>query len=199
MQQQMNSNLTPYVTSSFEQHGLTAMTGIIADIVGGVSQLPFARILNIFGRMEGYLLAHILCCFGLILMAVCNNVETFAAAQVFWTVGSGAIGYIHTVLISDTTSLRNRMVIFSLNATAYIGNAFAGPVVAELFLEHSTWRWAFGAFAIIFPAFGATICVVLFWNLRKAKAQGRELASPVSGRTWTQSLLFYAIEFDCKL
>ncbi|KAK6224792.1 siderophore iron transporter mirB [Colletotrichum tabaci] len=46
-----------------------------------ISQLPLAKILNIFGRMEGYMLAHLLCCFGLILMAVCSNVETYAAAQ----------------------------------------------------------------------------------------------------------------------
>lgn len=82
MQQQMNSNLAPYVTSSFQRHGLTATTGIVASIAGGVSQLPFAKILNVFGRMEAYILAHALCCFGLILMAVCRNVETYAAAQV---------------------------------------------------------------------------------------------------------------------
>ncbi|KAF4925028.1 MFS siderochrome iron transporter 1 [Colletotrichum viniferum] len=118
MQQQMNSNLVPYVTSSFQRHGLTATTGIVASIAGGVSQLPFAKILNVFGCMEAYILAHALCCFGLILIAVCRNVETYAAAQVFWTVGSGGIGYIHTVIISDTTSIRNRMIIYTLNSTA---------------------------------------------------------------------------------
>lgn len=82
MQQQMNSNLGPYVTSSFRRHGLTATTGIVSGLASGVSQLPLAKILNIFGRMEGYMLAHLLCCFGLILMAVCRNVETYAAAQV---------------------------------------------------------------------------------------------------------------------
>lgn len=51
-------------------------------------------------------------------MAVSRNVETYAAAQVFWSVGGGAIGYIHTVLISDTTSLRNRMIIYTINSTA---------------------------------------------------------------------------------
>lgn len=196
MQQQMNSNLQPYVTSSFARHGLTAMTGIVSNLVSGVSQVPFAKILNIFGRMEGYLLAHALCCVGLVLMAVCTNVETFAAAQVFWAVGSGAIGYIHTVLMSDTTSLRNRMIIYTLNSTAYIGTSFAGPAVAQLFLERSTWRWAFGAFAIIFPCFGLALSAVLWWNLRKARAHGHALESPVSGRSWKQSVVYYWLEFD---
>lgn len=196
LQQQMNSNLAPYVTSSFQRHGLTAMTGIVANLMSGVSQVPFAKILNIFGRMEGYLFAHVLCCFGLLLMAVCNNVETYAAAQVFWSVGSGAIGYIHTVLMSDTTSLRNRMIIYGLNSTAYIGTSFAGPALAQRFLETSGWRWAFGTFAIVFPFFGMGLSAVLYWNLRKARAQGHPLESPVSGRTWKESVVYYYLEFD---
>ncbi|WYZ46604.1 hypothetical protein EsH8_IX_000829 [Colletotrichum jinshuiense] len=196
MQQQMNSNLGVYVTSSFRRHGLTATTGIVSGLAGGVSQLPLAKILNIFGRMEGYMLAHLLCCFGLILMAVCRNVETYAAAQVFWAVGSGGIGYIHTVLISDTTSTRNRMIIYTLNSTAYIANAFAGPIIAQLFYEHSSFRWAFGSFAIIFPAFGSLITIMLWWNLRKANklGQGPELVK--SGRNLQESFLFYCREFD---
>lgn len=64
MQQQMNTNLSPYVTSSFQRHGLTAMSMIVARLVAGVSQLPFAKIVNIWGRAEGYLLAHFLCSLG---------------------------------------------------------------------------------------------------------------------------------------
>ncbi|OLN96767.1 Siderophore iron transporter mirB 3 [Colletotrichum chlorophyti] len=196
MQQQMNNNLAPYVTSSFRRHGLTATTGIVSGLAGGVSQLPLAKILNIFGRMEGYMLAHLLCCFGLLLMAVCRNVETYAAAQVFWSVGSGGIGYIHTVLISDTTSIRNRMIIYTLNSTAYIANAFAGPIVAQLFYDYSSFRWAFGSFAIIFPVFGSGITIMLWWNLRKAYKLGQGPQLTQSGRNIKESVLFYCREFD---
>ncbi|SPO01832.1 related to major facilitator MirA [Cephalotrichum gorgonifer] len=196
MQQQMPSNLGPYVTSSFQKHGLTAMSGIVARLVAGVSQLPLAKIINIWGRMEGYILAHFFCSLGLLLMAVSHNVETYAAAQVFWQVGSGGIGYIHTVLISDTTSLRNRMIIYTLNSTAYIGNAWAGPIVAQLFYTHSNFRWAYGAFAIIFPFVGSTVCFMLWWNLRKAKRLGLVPKRTASGRNWKQSTLFYCEQCD---
>jgi hypothetical protein len=65
MQQQMDRNLSAYVTSEFQRHGLTATTGIVSGLMYGVSQLPIARILNIFGRMEGYIFCHICCSFGL--------------------------------------------------------------------------------------------------------------------------------------
>ncbi|TLS28460.1 hypothetical protein PpBr36_01420, partial [Pyricularia pennisetigena] len=196
MQQNMNSNLGPYVTSAFSRHGLLATVGIVARLSSGIAQIPMAKIGDIWGRMEIYILVHGLTSFGLMLMAVSNSIETYAAANVFWSVGSVGVGFIHTVLISDLTSLRNRMIIYTLNSTAYIGNAFAGPIVAELFLKKSDFRWAFGAFAIIFPFFGASICVVLWLNLRRAKRQGLVPARPSSGRSTVQSVVFYLNEFD---
>lgn len=90
------------------------------------------------------------------------------------------------------------MIIYTLNSTAYIANAFAGPIIAQLFYEHSSFRWAFGSFAIIFPAFGSLITIMLWWNLRKANklGQGPELVK--SGRNLQESFLFYCREFDGK-
>ncbi|ORY59146.1 siderophore iron transporter mirB [Pseudomassariella vexata] len=194
-QQQIVGNLAPYVTSSFSRHGLTATVGIVASLAGGTSQLVFAKICDVWGRLECYILTHFLCMLGLILMAVANNIETYAAATVFWEVGSGGIGYVQTVLISDLTSLRNRMVIYTMNATSAIGPVFAGPVVAQLFLQHSNLKWAFGAFAIIMPSVGSGIMISLLYNLRQAKKLGK-LELNESGRTWYSSAVFYAKEVD---
>lgn len=79
----MNTNLSPYVTSSFQRHGLTAMTGIVARLVAGVSQLPFAKIVNIWGRAEGYLLAHFLCSLGkLAITPALSVLDTFPSVFV---------------------------------------------------------------------------------------------------------------------
>ncbi|OHE92813.1 siderophore iron transporter mirB [Colletotrichum orchidophilum] len=139
MQEQMNSNLGPYITSSLHRHVLTATTGIVSSLASGVSQLPLAKILNIFGRIEGYMSAHLLCCFGLIVMAVCRNMKTYTAAHVFWAIGSGSIGYIQTVLIYDITYIHNRMIIYMLNSTAYNANVFTGPIRARLSNNYSSF------------------------------------------------------------
>lgn len=83
----MTGQLTPYVTSSFQSHSLTAATGIMSSIIGGISKLPLAKILDIWGRPQGFALMVFLLTIGLIMMAGCNNVETYAAAQVFYWVG----------------------------------------------------------------------------------------------------------------
>ena len=56
LQQQTNFSWRPYVTSAFMMHGLTAITDIVANIVGGVSKLPLAKFIDIVGRPHGFLL-----------------------------------------------------------------------------------------------------------------------------------------------
>lgn len=87
MQQGMSTSLLPFVTSSFQQHSLTATTSIMSSLIGGISKLPLAKILDIWGRPQGFALMVACMTLGLIMMAACNNVQTFAAAQVFYWVG----------------------------------------------------------------------------------------------------------------
>lgn len=56
LQQQANYSWTPYVTSSFKLHGLTGITAIVANIVGGVSRLPLAKFIDLVGRPQGFLI-----------------------------------------------------------------------------------------------------------------------------------------------
>jgi MFS family permease len=87
MQQGMAGALTPYVTSAFLSHSLTATTGIMSSLIGGLFKLPLAKILDIWGRPQGFAISVAFLTVGLIMMAACNNVETYAAAQVFYWVG----------------------------------------------------------------------------------------------------------------
>lgn len=87
MQQGTTNALTPYVTSAFESHSLTPTVSIFSSIIGGVWKLTLAKILDIFGRPQGYALSILILTVGLVMMAACNNVKTYAAAQVFYWVG----------------------------------------------------------------------------------------------------------------
>ena len=59
----------------------------MSSIIGGVLKLPLAKVLDIWGRPQGFLITVVFMEIGLIMMAVCENVETYAAAQVFYWVG----------------------------------------------------------------------------------------------------------------
>ena len=64
LEQQTTGNLTAYVTSSFALHSLVPTTGVVSSIVGGVIKLPIARLIDIWGRLEGYVTMVVLCTIG---------------------------------------------------------------------------------------------------------------------------------------
>lgn len=79
--------LTPFVTSSFSGHSLTATMMVVSSIIGGLAKLPLAKILDTWGRPQGLTLMLVIWVIGIIMMAACRNVTTYAAAQVFSVVG----------------------------------------------------------------------------------------------------------------
>jgi hypothetical protein len=60
---------------------------VVSSIVGGLAKLPLAKILDTWGRPQGLTLMLVFWVLGFVLMAVCQNVTTYAAAQVFSVVG----------------------------------------------------------------------------------------------------------------
>jgi hypothetical protein len=87
MEELVIRSLTPYVTSSFSLHSLTAATTIMASIIGGLTKIPLAKILDTWGRPQGMALMLFVWVMGYIMMASCKNVQTYAAAQVFSSTG----------------------------------------------------------------------------------------------------------------
>ncbi|KAF9876629.1 major facilitator superfamily transporter [Colletotrichum karsti] len=193
--QSIQSNLTPYVTSSFGQHGLLATTSIISTVLGGVSKLTIAKIIDIRGRTEGFSWMVLLIIIGMIMKATCQNVETYAAAQTIYWVGHIGLQYIITVYLSDMTSLKNRMTMIAVNGTPLIATTFAGPKISQLFYDNLNFRWAFGAFAIILVGFCLPVGIIFFLNEIKAKKAGLVPQKEKTRSAW-ESLKHYFVEFD---
>ncbi|KAJ3464739.1 hypothetical protein MRS44_009525 [Fusarium solani] len=195
LQQQISNSLLPYVVSSFGLHGLMSATGIVSNLVAGVSKLPLARIIDVIGRVQGLLIMLFCVVMALILMAVCNNVQTYAAAQVFFWTGMNGIGYVLNIFMADTTTLKNRMILFGFANTPYISNTFAGPAAAEAFLKGSTWRWGYGAFTIIIPVILSPLIAIFTIQLRRAEEKGYYVKEK-SNRTVWESIKYWVIELD---
>jgi len=107
------------------------------------------------------------------------------------------MAYILQVVMADTSSLKNRALVFSFANTPYIVTTFVGPRAAQSFLETSGWPWAYGTFAILTPAIAVPISAVLWYNQRKATKEGL-LITEKSGRSFGQSISHYFWEFDGK-
>lgn len=187
--------LAPYVTSTFALHSLTPTVSILSSVIGGVTNLTLAKILDVFGRPQGYLFCILLATIGLVMMAVCNNVEAYAAAQVFHTVGNNGIQYSLTVFVADTSKLHNRGLMQALVQSPNLITCWLAAPISSGFLRGPGWRWAFGMFTIMVPAVTLPLSGLLIKNYKKAIKLGLILEDH-NDRTQLQSFFYYCQQFD---
>lgn len=169
----------------------------MATALSGCIPLVISKVIDVFGRVEGFFMMLIIVVVGMALKAACNNVQTYIAGHVLYWAGHIGVLYVTDVMAADITTLKNRMIIFTINGTPRIASTFAGPRIADLFYTQNNWRWAFGAFIIIFTACCLPAMVVMMFMYRKAKNAG--LVNRVkSDRTALQSIWYYFVQFDSE-
>ncbi|OQE26842.1 hypothetical protein PENSTE_c005G08780 [Penicillium steckii] len=191
----IQTTLNPYITSYFQHHGLISVVGVVSTILGGSSKLTLAKIIDIWGRVEGFLFMLLLVTIGLIIKATCQSMEAYTAGHTLYWVGHIGLLYVVEIMVADMTSLKNRMIVIGMMGTPGICTTFAGPKIADLFYANLNFRWAFGAFAIILV--GVCLPMVLVMLLMQRKVERTHiLEKEFSGRTWWQSIAHYAVQFD---
>ncbi|KAE8152268.1 major facilitator superfamily domain-containing protein [Aspergillus avenaceus] len=191
----LTSNLSAYITSDFSDHSALTVIGVVTNIMTAAFILPVAKVLNMWDRTLGLCLMLLVTILGLIMMAACNGIATYCAAQVFYTVGFTSIIFCVDVLTSDTSSLRDRGLAFGFTSSPYIITAFAGSPLSEQF-HASNWRWAYGCIVIILPV--VALPLVVTWELAKRKAakQNHLQYKQKETRSLMETGKFYFIEFD---
>jgi MFS family permease len=129
------------------------------------------------------------------MMALCQNVQTYAAAQVFYWTGLNGMGYVLDIFIADTSLLKNRLIWLAIVGSPYICNTFAGPSLADRFIHTMSWRWGYGVFAIVTPVMCIPFWAIFYFMTRRARKMG-VVAKPKSNRTFLQSVKHWCNEFD---
>ncbi len=196
MQSTILYSLIPFLTSDWESHSLLTTIYVISDSLSAAVYIPLSKILDMWGRAQGFLCMIACALLGLILMASCNNLPTFCAAYVFYNIGFYGMTFCVDVITADVTSVRSRGLAFAFTSSPYIISAFAGPKAAEDAV-YDNMRWTFGGFAIILPFVAAPLYFILKSSLKKAKTFGF-VEQGKSNRTVLQSIWFYLIEFDSE-
>ncbi|KAE9970187.1 hypothetical protein EG328_006443 [Venturia inaequalis] len=195
MQGSITGNLSAFVTSGFESHSLIPVIYVVSSVMGAATYMPVAKILNLWDRSSGFLVMAAFATLGLILSATCTDVATYAASQVFYTIGFAGMIFCIDVITADTSTLRDRGLAYAFTSSPFIISAFAGSKASEGFYD-TNWRWAYGAFAIILPIVALPLFILLRWNLHLAKKRGLWTKKEPSGRTFIQSVWHYIIMFD---
>lgn len=183
------------MTSSFQLHSLTALTGVISSLVAGIWKLPYAKIMNIWGRPFALAIGVISTVMGLIMMAACKNVQTYCAAMTFYYMGYNMIDFSITIFIADTSKLRNRGFYLGFVSSPWLITTWVVPPAMDTVLGGVGFKWAFGIFSIVIPVTAAPLIALFTKNNRKARAQGLVPEEPRRGNFF-EALKYYLVEFD---
>lgn len=186
--------LLPDITSAFGKHSLSAAVTIVSSIIGGLTKLPLAKILDTWGRPQGLTLMLAIWVIGFIITAAAPNIETYAAANVFSSVGAQGVSYCITIFIADTSTLRNRALMLAFATSPYIITTYVGGHVATSVSNGPGWRWGYGIWAIVFPIIVLPLSGLFIWNNQKAKKQGL-LDTTKTPLTWKR-VYDYLVEID---
>lgn len=153
-----------------------------------------AKFADVLGRLEAYSLSVFLYVIGYIQMAASQNVETFAAAQIFYSAGGTGIQILQQVFIADTSDLLNRALWSSLPDVPFLITVWIGPIASQQLA--SVWRWGYGMWTIILPAAFLPLGLSLYLNQRKAVRLGLIPQSRYKGMSPLQATRTFFVEID---
>ncbi|KAJ2983147.1 hypothetical protein NUW58_g6299 [Xylaria curta] len=180
---QVTYSVVAFATSAFSSHSLVATVYVIQGVVNAVIKPPMAKVADVFGRLEAFIACIVLYVLGYIQMASSVNVQMFAAAQILYSAGSTGLQILQQVLIADTSDMRNRALLSSLPSVPFLATTWIGPLIGNAFLSHSSWRWAYGIWAIILPVIFLPLALTLFLNGRRAKKMALQTEKPKPRRS----------------
>lgn len=105
--------------------------------------------------------------------------------------------YTLSIFIADTSSLRNRSLMFAYASSPYFITTWIAGYIAQSVTRPGGigLNWGFGVFAIVTPAVTLPLFALFWYYLRKAKKMGFLQKEP-SGRSALGSVWHYVIEFD---
>ncbi|CZR66843.1 probable major facilitator protein MIRC (siderophore transporter) [Phialocephala subalpina] len=178
LEQQTVLSLSVFATSSFKQHSLISTVYVVQGVVNAVIKPPMAKIANVFGRLEAFSFSIFLYVIGYIQMATSSSVQTYAAAQIFYSAGSTGLQIIQQIFIADTSDPLNRALWSSLPDIPFLITVWCGSIIGNDIINTTTWRWGYGMWCIVLPVMFLPLSSALFWNNRKAKKLGLTAPSP---------------------
>ncbi|KAM3456501.1 hypothetical protein MY3296_001780 [Beauveria thailandica] len=190
--------LNPYVTSEFARHSLTATTSVVSSIVSAVINLPVAKLIGLWGRMQVLAVMVASMLLGIVLLASCRTVEAYCAAQVFYTVAFYGIRFCVVIFIADTTAIHNRAFFIGFTGSPVLATLWAYGPMTDRILRTIGFRWGFGLWAPVYLAVSLPVLAVFYSAQKKAKRSEAtdSGAEDPKQRNTLQILMYHVKLFD---
>lgn len=140
-----------YATDSYKKHSLMSTIGIIKRVIAAASLPAYARLSDIFGRLELFCISLVFRIVGLVIMSQARDINRYAGGMVLYSIGTSGGRILWQINLSDASSLRYRLLAIAiLNLPAIINTWASGEIVASL-LDKYSWSFGIALWAFTFP------------------------------------------------
>lgn len=204
--------LTSYATNSFSNHSLLSTISVIRSVMAAASLPFFARMSDMYGRVELLLVAVILKAIGSLIESQAYDVERYAAGAVIDAFGQDGIKVMLRLVMSDNSKMNWRLFAISIVTCPYIINTWVSGNIVTNLTDNYSWNYSIGMWAFIFPISNIPILACLIWTrlkVRKEKAyqdllqeerdsyvtMNEKLATSPKSRHWLIKSWYYTVEF----
>lgn len=142
--------------------------------ISAIVKPPIAKISDVIGRGETYLITISSYLLAYILFASSKDINVYAVGVVFYAIGQAGTQILNQIVFSDISTPRWRglvlgMMYFPFLITPWIAAFIVDDVTAP---DGIGWRWGIGMFAIIMPFASSFIIGTLLFFQRKARKSG---------------------------
>lgn len=173
----------------------TSVIAVTQQVIIAVGKFPIAKLADVFGRAEGYMISLFLYILGFIIMAASQNFGTLVAGTVFYAFGNTGTQIMQQIVVADYFSSKLRGLVIGLLSLPYIINFACAPLISAPLVE-SNWRWGPGSFAIIMPVAVAPIIISLALSQYKARKENLAPRHPYRSMSFMTALHSFVVDID---
>lgn len=136
-------------TNSYNTHSLFTTVGVISGVAQAVCQILYARLSDVFGRLELFIVSILFYVVGTIIESQAYDINRYAAGAIFYSIGYAGVIIVLLFILSDFSSLKWRLFFSLVPTFPFIINTWiSGDVTGAIGFN---WSWGIGMWAFILP------------------------------------------------
>lgn len=139
-------NYRPYALSAYNNISISTTLLTAATILFAVCKPLYAKLADVIGRGETYVIAVLCFLLSYILCAASKNVATYAVGTLFHSLAATGMNIMNDIVISDITSPRWRVFGLSCAFLPFLIVPWCGGFIVDSVVSPSGigWRWGYG-------------------------------------------------------
>lgn len=185
-----------FACSEFGALASFSTIAIVQQLCFAIAKPPIAKISDVFGRAEAYLLSLALYVFGYMIVSTAPTLHRLLGGIVFQAIGNTGVQVLQSIIIADSTTAKWRgLVIGIVNLPYLINFAVAGPLV-DLVMSTKGWRFGFFLWTIILPISALPLLITLIVGQRRARKAGLLTTNPIRSNTFWKGVAELGSEID---